>query len=211
MECWICKREAIMSKPIGWKSNDILSERCCEPSMFKRSYCKECYENENKRIVKTKNEIAKLKKQIMFENAMQLLEKQRYNFYKNKEAIEVVRDKIIEKPDGFDSSYEVVAAIILVSNRIYSKTQVKIGRYQVDFILPDYKIVLEIDGERHKMNKKRDSERDEKIKSMLGNGWDIVRIPTELLDMKAENLVKGIDSLIDYRQKKIINKAVYKM
>lgn len=202
MKCWICEKEAVISKPIGWNANDFLSDRNCEPSKFKRSYCKKCYDEENERIAKTKSELARLKKQVMFENAMQLLEKQKYNFYKNKEAIEVVRDKITENPDSFDSSYEVVAAVILVANEIYSKTQVKIGTYQVDFILPDYKVVLEIDGERHKTNKKRDNERDEKIKKNLGSSWDIIRIPTELLDIKAENLVKAIDNLLDYRHKK---------
>lgn len=208
MKCWNCENEASVSKPIGWNASDILSNRDCEPSFFKRSYCKVCYKNENERIAKAKQEMTKLKKQIMFENAMQLLEKQKYNFYKNKEAIEVVRDKITEKPDNFDSSYEVVAAIILVSNRIYSKMQVKVGKYQVDFLLPDYKIVLEIDGDRHKTRKNRDNERDEKIKQILGIGWEVVRIPTELLDMKAENLVKGIESLLDYRIKKLIDKSI---
>ena len=204
MKCWICENEAVISKPIGWDASDILSDRNCEPSKFKRSYCKSCYDKEIKRVAVAKQELARLKKQIMFENAMQLLEKQKYNFYKNKEAIEVVRDRITEKPDSFDSSYEVVAAIILLSNEIYIKPQVKIGTYQVDFMLVDYKVVLEIDGERHRVNKKKDSERDAKIKNMLGNGWDIIRISTELLDVKAENLVKAIDSLLDYRHKKIL-------
>lgn len=137
-----------------------------------------------------------------------MLDLWKYNFYENKEAICVVKDKILEKPDNFDSSYEVVAAIILVSNRIYSKMQVKVGKYQVDFLLPDYKIVLEIDGDRHKTKKNRDNERDEKIKQILGIGWEVVRIPTELLDMKAENLVKGIESLLDYRIKKMIDKSI---
>lgn len=208
MKCWICENEAVISKPIGWDASDILSDRNCEPSKFKRSYCKSCYAKEINRVAVAKQELARLKKQIMFENAMQLLEKQKYNFYENKEAICVVKDKLLEKPDNFDSSYEVVAAIILVSNRIYSKMQVKVGKYQVDFLLPDYKIVLEIDGDRHKTKKNRDNERDEKIKQILGIGWEVVRIPTELLDMKAENLVKGIESLLDYRIKKMIDKSI---
>lgn len=208
MKCWICENKAVISKPIGWDASDILSDRNCEPSKFKRSYCKSCYAKEINRVAVAKQELARLKKQIMFENAMQLLEKQKYNFYENKEAICVVKDKILEKPDNFDSSYEVVAAIILVSNRIYSKMQVKVGKYQVDFLLPDYKIVLEIDGDRHKTKKNRDNERDEKIKQILGIGWEVVRIPTELLDMKAENLVKGIESLLDYRIKKMIDKSI---
>ena len=208
MKCWICENEAVISKPIGWDASDILSDRNCEPSKFKRSYCKSCYAKEINRVAVAKQELARLKKQIMFENAMQLLEKQKYNFYENKEAICVVKDKLLKKTDNFDSSYEVVAAIILVSNRIYSKMQVKVGKYQVDFLLPDYKIVLEIDGDRHKTKKNRDNERDEKIKQILGIGWEVVRIPTELLDMKAENLVKGIESLLDYRIKKMIDKSI---
>ena len=44
MKCWICENEAVISKPIGWDASDILSDRNCEPSKFKRSYCKSCYD-----------------------------------------------------------------------------------------------------------------------------------------------------------------------
>ena len=80
MKCWICENKAVISKPIGWCASDILSDRNCEPSKFKRSYCKNCYDKEIVRIAESKKELARLKKQIMFENAMQLLEKQKYNF-----------------------------------------------------------------------------------------------------------------------------------
>lgn len=128
------------------------------------------------------------------------MEKQSIKMYDYKEAIEVVENFLTKNPDKFDSSYEVLAAIILVNNRIYSKMQYKIGRYQVDFLLPEIGVVLEIDGERHKHHKQYDSNRDKFIKKELGYGWDIVRIKTEYLDMNAEKLVDAINAVVEYRE-----------
>lgn len=165
-----------------------------------RKYCKECFEK-----IKAENEeehklFVKLKKKEMFRRACDTLEKQDTKMYDYQEAINAVEEVVNEKPDRFDSSYEVLAAIILVHNRIYSKMQYRIGRYQVDFLLPEIGVVLEIDGERHKYNKSHDTKRDDYIKQKLGYGWDIIRINTEYLDMKAERLVEAINKVIEYRE-----------
>ena len=78
--------------------------------------------------------------------------------------------------------------------------QYKIGRYQVDFLLPEIGVVLEIDGDRHKYKKNYDNARDAYIKKQLGYGWDIVRIKTEYLDKNASKLVEAINGVIDYRE-----------
>ena len=147
----------------------------------------------------------KLKKKEMFLKACCLLEKQETKMYEYKDAIEVVREHLEKNPDKYDSSYEVLAAIILVHNRIYTKMQYKVGKYQVDFLLPEWLVVLEIDGERHKHRKEYDTKRDIYIQNALGEGWDIVRIKTDYLDMNAKKLPEAIEKVIDYRQTGKVN------
>ena len=164
-----------------------------------RSYCNECYKIVKKEQADMKAEYVKLKKAIMFETAIEKLEGQRLNIYDYKEAIEAVKEYITEKPDKFDSSYEIIAAIILISERVTCKPQYKVGKYSVDFLLPDEYVVLEIDGERHRHKKEYDNRRDNAIKKELGANWEIIRIDTDLLDKNAPSLVKAIRKIFEYR------------
>ena len=147
----------------------------------------------------------------MFRKAVKLLEAQDTDMYEYQEAIDVVSDFIEDNADKFDSSYEVLTAIVLVQNRIYSKMQYKVGKYQVDFLLPDMFVVLEIDGERHKHKKDYDSVRDKEIKKMLGPHWEIIRIPTDRLDKDAKKIPEAIDKVLEYRETNHINwRELYK-
>jgi very-short-patch-repair endonuclease len=151
------------------------------------------------------NEYVRLKKREMFKKALAVLEKQSADMYEYKEAIDVVDDYLSEHPDKFDSSYEVLAAIVLVHNRIYSKMQYKVGRYQVDFLLPELFVVLEIDGERHVHKKAYDTKRDIQLQQMLGDGWDIIRIKTDYLDKDAKKLPDAIRKVVEHRQAGKVN------
>ena len=147
----------------------------------------------------------------MFRKAVELLEKQHTDMYEYQEAIEVVSDFLEDNVDKFDSSYEVLTAIVLVQNRIYSKMQYRVGKYQVDFLLPDLLVVLEIDGERHRHKKDYDSVRDREIKKTLGPHWEIIRIPTERLDTNAKKIPEAIDKVLEYRETNHINwRELYK-
>jgi very-short-patch-repair endonuclease len=64
--------------------------------------------------------------------------------------------------------------------------------------LPDEKIVLEIDGEGHRLHRAKDSIRDEVIRYQL-KGYQIVRIPASDLYQKPEALIDGITAVLDYR------------
>lgn len=194
--CWECGKPATTVR--GFL--DVREFEHDPVTPFHRCYCDRC-----KAIVE-ENEKAdrelyiKLRKKEMFLKACNLLEDQGTKMYDYKEAIDVVYEFLMENLDRFDSSYEVLAAIVLIHNRIYVKTQHKIGRYQVDFLLPDLMVVLEIDGERHKHKQVYDTKRDLDIKRMLGDGWDIIRIPTEHLDRNAKKLPEAIYKVIEYRQ-----------
>ena len=201
MDCWICGKTATRTKPI----NDGFSFYEPEVSEYRRCYCDKCYKALEKKETEERKLYIKLKKREMFRRAVKILESQNTNMYEHKEAIEVVEDFVEKNPDKFDSSYEVLTAIILVQNRIHSKMQYKVGSYQVDFLLPDLLVVLEIDGERHKHKKDYDSARDKFIKKELGPHWQIIRITTDNLDKNAKKIPEAINKVLEYRETNHIN------
>lgn len=208
MNCWICgKANATITRPVLVGSSFISPK----PSKCHRCYCEKCFEEERRKEVEERKLYIKLKKREMFRKAVKLLEAQDTDMYEYQEAIDVVSDFIEDNVDKFDSSYEVLTAIVLVQNRIYSKMQYKVGKYQVDFLLPDMFVVLEIDGERHKHKKDYDSVRDKEIKKTLGPHWEIIRIPTDRLDKDAKKIPEAIDKVLEYRETNHINwRELYK-
>lgn len=201
MNCWICGKHATTTRSVfdgfGWSKPPV--------SEYHRCYCDKCLKDLEKKESEERKLYIKLKKREMFRKAVNLLEKQDTNMYEYREAIEVVRDFIEDNVDKFDSSYEVLTAIILVQNRIYAKMQYKVGPYQVDFLLPDLMVVLEIDGERHKHRKDYDSVRDKAIKKELGPHWNIIRIDTDNLDKNAKKIPEAINKVLEYRATDHIN------
>lgn len=202
MNCWICGKRATRTRIIK-KHGDVLEEE--RPSRKYRCYCESCLAEIDRKEKEERQLYIKLKKREMFRKACSVLENQNTDMYDYKEAIEVVEEYIEKNPDKVDSSYEVLTAIVLVKNRIYSKMQYKVGRYQVDFLLPEHLIVLEIDGDRHKHRKYYDSVRDEEIKKILGPHWEIIRIDTDNLDNDAKKIPKAIQKVLEYRETKHIN------
>lgn len=201
MNCYICGKPATETRPhfngYSWVTPKM--------SKYRRCYCKECLKVEEEKTAEEHKLYVKLKKREMFRKAVKLLEDQHTDMYDYKESIEVVKDFLEGNPDKFDSSYEVLTAIVLVHNRIYAKMQYKIGKYQVDFLLPDMMVGLEIDGERHKHKRDYDSVRDREIKKLLGSHWEIIRIPTERLDADAKKIPEAIDEILKYRETNHIN------
>ena len=204
MKCWVCGKEATRSR-LDMMPNLGLEKAKRAKSEWYRCYCEACFKDTQSTETAERKEYIRLKKREMFRKACSTLEKQNVNMYKYRDAILAVEEVLKEKPDNFDSSYEVLAAIILVQNRIYAKMQFKIGGYQVDFLLPDEHVVLEIDGDRHRERKGYDSARDKYITRMLGSDWQVIRIPTELLDRNASRIPEAISRVQDYRDTKHIN------
>ena len=196
MKCWICGKTATKTKQIYdcgmWIEPELSTKRRC--------YCDDCFKRELKQEILDNKEYVRLRKKRMIKKAIDTLEKQNTDMYEYREAIQVITDFIEKEPDKIDSSYEALAAIVLVHNRIHAKMQHKVGNYQVDFLLPELFVVLEIDGERHKHRKGYDTARDKEIKKTLGEYWEVIRIGTELLDQNAKKLPEAIHKIIDYRE-----------
>lgn len=169
--------------------------------IWKRFYCDECEEIVKERQASEKKEYIRLKIQMMYERALTLLERQIIDFNSYEQAIKAVEEFARENPSKFDSSYEMIAAVILINEKISAKLQYKIGNYRVDFYLPKLKCILEVDGERHKHKLLEDSNRDIKIRQTLGPEWEVVRIPVEYLEKNARVLPKAIIELKKEKQK----------
>ena len=202
MKCWPCGKTATRTNVIKFDGMSYIEE---SPSRKYRSYCEKCLAMVKQTETEEKEMYVKLRKRMMFRKACATLESQNIDMYSYREAISVVSDYLENNPDKVDSSYEALAAIVLVKNRIYSKMQYKVGRYQVDFLLPEHLIVLEIDGERHRTRKGYDSVRDQEIKKLLGEPWEIVRITTDCLDMDAKKIPEALDKVLKYRATHHVN------
>lgn len=207
MKCWECGREATKTRKqfniVRFYNSTSFFMNEVEPSKYYRCYCDECMERIHQQEEAEANEYIRLKKKRMFLTACETLEKQHTDMYKFKESIDVVEEFVANNPDKFDSSYEMLSAIVLVHNKVHAKTQFKVGRYQVDFLLPELKCVLEIDGDRHKNRQAYDTKRDRAIKQMLGDEWEVVRIKTEYLDQNAKALPKAITKVLAKRRNMI--------
>ena len=199
IKCWECGKPATVKHKIKVNRGGFNELEVAPHQERWRCYCEECNAIVSDRIKGIKEEYVRLKKAVMFENAIGIIEGQNLNIYDYKEAIEAIKCYAEENPDKFDSADEIVAAIILVHNRVHCKPQYPVGRYRVDFLLPDEFVVLEIDGDRHKHKKYTDSERDKEIKAILGFNWEIIRIDTELIRSNAKELVKAIRKIFEYR------------
>lgn len=209
--CWDCGKPAtkarLLLNPFG--SYEDLSKSKKEISGHQRCYCDECFEKHNRKIAEEHEEWLRLKRSRLFENAIDKLERQNIDFTEYKEAIKTVEEYNLTNPDKFDSASEIIAAIILIHNHIHIKPQYKIEKYQVDFLLPDDKVVLEIDGVTHKLKTAKDAVRDDFIRYTLGKEWQVVRIPAEELNKNATKLIKGIEAILDYRYSRAETHQLY--
>ena len=208
MKCWVCGKEgAEFTRNITAEYNlfgNVISRKSVKQEN-QRCYCEKCFNGMRERLRIENEQYVLLRRKRMFERAMDSMERQHINFYEYEEAIKTIEEYNTENDGKFDSSYEIMAAIVLIQNHYHIKPQYKVKRYQVDFCLPDDHLILEIDGERHKGSKGNDSVRDEKIKKILGEDWQIVRIPTELLEQDATKLPEAIEKVLDYRDTKKVH------
>lgn len=102
----------------------------------------------------------------------------------------------------FDSIEEMMVAVELIKNGLKISHHRKVGNYETDFIIPSMKVVLEVDGKLYhsEANSDRDAWRDMSIKAMLGEDWEVVRIPTDQINKNIRRLIPAIEAVLKKRK-----------
>ncbi len=186
--CWLCGKEI----PYNEEGN--------------RAYCDDCgrkVEEENKI---TYEEYLKLSALVRYEKALKTMEQQKINMHYYYEACQVVKERLLKDYNSFESSHEIMVAIELINNEIKIIPQKKINQYTADFMLPDLKIILEIDGYWHNNSKTllRDAKRDVDIIDELGAGWEVIRVKTTTIEKRLMYLVDDIKK--EYKERQLLRK-----
>ena len=197
-KCWICGAEATEFQSL-WHGSG-----CEREAYTQRGYCKACAEAVAKDMRDSKAEYIRLRKKLMYERAVRMLEKQNVDVYEYEEALKAVKDFSEKNPEKFDSSEEMLAATILIDNEINIGIGKQVGKYTVDILIPELFTMLEIDGQTHRGRLYYDNERDKDLRSELGGKWEVVRIKTEYIQQNAEMLVEAIKTI--YAEKKRLRK-----
>lgn len=176
-KCWMCGKE--------------LSE-----GTYKRNFCPECASKKTEAEKERYKEYLRLKNAMTLERAISRIEADDSapTIEDLREAIETVAEYVEQNPQKLDSTEEYIALIILLHNRVRTICQYKVLSYTVDFCLPEMKVILEIDGDRH--NKARDAKRDLEILGQIGADWTIVRIPTKYINSYPKSIY---DAVMDYK------------
>lgn len=195
-KCWVCGAEATQFQVVG--KYDRFHVNLYERNQ--RGYCDECFAKVAEESKRDKAEYIRLRKRLMYERAVRMLERQDVDVYDYEEALKAVQDYSEENPDKFDSAEEMLAAAILIHNRVMTNVGVPVGKYTVDMLLPKKFVILEIDGVTHAGRLYYDNERDKELRRILGGKWEVVRIKTEYIAKNAKQLVTAIDAV--YAEKK---------
>lgn len=122
------------------------------------------------------------------------------------DAIKWVKNNL-GKAGWFQSTEEIMVALELIRRKVRTHHQVKIYNYSVDFILPDMKVALEIDGSLYhgKDRKKYSEQRDWQICDKLGECWEIIHIDTVNINKNVTKLIPAINAVLRRRRKNKIS------
>lgn len=134
-----------------------------------------------------------------FDEAVTRIEKSVNNFKSYQPAINTIR-KVVLRKGWFQSTEEIMAGIELIKNGVRTIHQQKVGRYKVDFALPDMKVLLEIDGRPYHSDKTKEGIRDGNIQLALGPSWYVVRIDTDKINKNISKLVPAIKAAVEAQQ-----------
>lgn len=165
--------------------------------------CNDCKIKQHMSDKENKNIINKETKDRKLENAIKRINKQvGTKISEYEKSIDIIK-KNLYKDKWFDSTEEIMVALELIRRKIKVRHQVKMGIYRLDFVLPDEKIVLEVDGTVFHTEKTKEKEdvRDNIIILSLGPTWEVVRITDDLINQNIRRLLPAIRAVRDKRQK----------
>ena len=92
---------------------------------------------------------------------------------------------------------------VILWNKLLKKKQLRgysflrqrpIGNYIVDFFSKDLKLIVEIDGEIHKFQKREDKNREKALKEL---GFTIIRFKNEQILNEFINVIQTLEAFVD--------------
>lgn len=180
----------IIRQEVGRDLYIIPCEKCgCAIKKYQYSntreyFCDNCKKSINKKYnakLKALESMSDIRTEYekRFDKALEYFDIEKYS-----KAIELAETK----SEVYASISEVIMAILLLHNGIRVVPQQQIGRYRVDFLLPDLKKIIEVDGKPYHSDKRAELEREAYINSHIGFEWRIIHIDSEKVkDIKRMN------------------------
>ena len=160
--------------------------------------CKELHASEHADLVER---YSKMKIQIMFETAIRKMENKYIYMYEYYKSAQKIFKQAMEDTTKFLSSDEMIVAIVLDEFNYDFEANYKIGKYRIDFYIPELKACLEVDGWMHDYKTVKDSRRDIDIRAMLGSEWEIVRMSTQYVEKYPPKIPEAIEVLVKQKRK----------
>ena len=183
------KYRELYSIPCEMCGTHILKTQYSRKRNYVCSYCKNTIKKKEKlafeQITGTETTAER-----RFKKAVANIEKQVRDFDKYENAIRIAKTRI----EKYGSIPEAMVAIELLKNKYRIIPQQKIGKYRVDFALPDIKRVIEVDGALYHKNINK-GDREATIQLSLGASWKTLHIPAELIAKDIRKLRKIIETI----------------
>lgn len=116
----------------------------------------------------------------------------------------LVRKRVMNGIDKFSSLQEAMVAIQLEKQNIKYESQKEINGKTVDFLLPELKIILEIDGELYHTDENQEFLRDRQIMRGIGEKYEIVHIEADSVPRYTWNLKESLVYIVEERKEQRI-------
>ena len=129
---------------------------------------------------------AETKEEKRYRKAVEAIEKQCGSLKGYEESIEVCRKATFK----YGSVPEAMLAIELVRRGYRIIPQQKVGKYHVDFALPNEKLIIEVDGSIYHTNKQKELEREGSINFAIGLDWHFIHLPAESISKDVRKVVR---------------------
>lgn len=158
---------------------------------------------------KCESKIRMTKKIEMVDKAQKLLEKRtgKMKGFKPKrdmsKYVKPVKERVVNGIDNFSSMPEAVVAIQMERIGLKYETQKDIAGKKADFVIPEIKIILEIDGELYHTDEDKSFLRDRQIMAVVGEEWEIVHIKAQQIPKYTWNLREALPHVIIQRNYQI--------
>ena len=129
---------------------------------------------------------AETKEEKRYRSAVEAIEKQVGSLEGYEKAVDICRKATYK----YGSIPEAMLAIELIRKGYRIIPQQKVGKYRVDFALPNEKLIIEVDGSIYHTNKQKELEREASINYAIGLDWHFIHIPAESISKDVRKVVR---------------------